>query len=221
MPERGTNPVEWLRGIAISLERLAAQGVASGAVRGATQELRAGVPADVDAQGRALLLDALVLLERLVGGAARSKSPPLAAWSHEAAEGAVRGAVEEARRLVPNLQPTTQELLARVNLWLDRSESEAVARAQAIRAPGEMARASAAGAVEGAAGQLGASLPVLAAPAAELAERVGRGAVKGAAEELGRQAIAATRNPAVRLVAGGAAAVAGAAALLLLALRRR
>jgi hypothetical protein len=48
--------------------------------------------------------------------------------------------------------------------------------------------------------------------------------VRGAAEELGRQARAAARNPAVRVVAGGAAvigAVAGIVAVLLLATRRR
>jgi hypothetical protein len=132
----------------------------------------------------------------------------------------MRGAVEEARRLLPELQPTTHELLTRVKRWLDHSEAEAAARTTAIRSPGELARVTAAGAVAGAAAQLGDALPALAGPAADLAEQMGRGALRGAAEELGRQARAAARNPAVRVVAGGAA-MAGAVAVLLLATRRR
>jgi hypothetical protein len=224
MPERGTHPVDWLRGIALSLERLAAQGVAGGAVRGASEQLRAEVPEGLETQLRTLLEDVLTLLERMAGDAARSRVSPLATWSRQAAEGAVRGAIEEARHLVPELRPTTQELLSRVKLWLDRSEAEAVARAHAIRAPGELARVTAAGAVAGATDQLGVALPALAAPASDLAAQVGRGAVRGAVEELGSQARAATRNPAVRAVAGGAAlvgAVAGVVAVVLLAARRR
>jgi hypothetical protein len=220
MPRRGTHPVGWLRGIALSLERLAVQGIAGGAVRGASEELRAEVPKDVDAQIRTVLQDLLTLLERVVGGAARSRVPPLATWSRSAAKGAMRGAVEEARRLLPELQPTTQELLTRVKLWLDRSEAEAAARTSAIRSPGELAQVTAAGAVAGMAAQLGDALPALAGPAADLAEQVGRGALRGAAEELGRQARAVTRNSAVRVVAGGMA-VAVAGAVLLLATRRR
>ncbi len=216
MPGRGTHPVDWLRGLALSLERLAAQGVASGAVRGATEELRAGVPEDLDVLVRALLQDALVVLGRLADEAARSKSSPLSAWSRTVAEGAVRGAVEEARRLVPDLQPTTQELIGRVRLWLDRSQAEAAARAQAIRAPGDRARIAAAGAIAGATDQMIAAFPVLAEPAAEFASRVGSGAVRGAAEELGRHARNAARSPVVRGVVAG-----GAALLLLLAVRRR
>jgi hypothetical protein len=198
MPERGTHPVDWLRGIALSLERLAAQGVAGGVVRGASEQLRAEIPEGLDAQ-----------IRKLVGSAA---------------EGVMRGAVEEARRLVPELRPTTQDLLIRVKCWLDRSEAEAAARAKAIHAPGEIARVTAAGAVAGAADQLGVALPALTRPAADLAEHVGRAAVRGVAEELGRQARAAARNPAFRLVAGGAAVagtMAGILAVLLLATRRR
>jgi hypothetical protein len=224
MPERGTHPVDWLRGIALSLERLAAQGVGGGAVRGASEELRAEVPEGLETQIRTVLQGVLTLLERVVVPAARSSEPLLAAWAPSAAEGAVRGAVEEARRLVPEMRPTTQELLTRVKLWLDRSEAEAAARAKAIHAPGELARVTAAGAVAGAADQLGVALPTLAGPAADLTVHVGRGAVRGAAEELGRQARAAARNPAVRVVAGGAVmagVVTGVVAVILLATRRR
>jgi hypothetical protein len=205
MGEGGSNPVEWLRGLALSLERLAVQGVASGAVRGAADELRAGVPADLDAQVRAVLLDGLTVLERLVSEAARSKSSPFETWSRTTAEAATRGVVEEFRRLVPELQPTTQELLARLRLWLDRSAAEAAARAQAIRAPGDRMRIAAAGAISGATEQLFVALPQLAEPAADFAAQVGRGFVRGTTEEVGRQVRLAARTPLVRAVVAGAA----------------
>jgi hypothetical protein len=220
MAERGTHPVDWLRGLALSLERLAAQGVASGAVRGATEELRAGVPDDLDLQLRALIQDALTVVGRLVGEAAKAKTSPLESWSRTAAEGAVRGALEETRRLVPEMRPMNEELFARVRLWLDRSEAEAAAREHAIRSPGELARVAAAGAVAGATDQLGVAFPALADPAAEFASRVGRGVVRGAAEELGRQARAAARAPVVRAVMVWGAAW-GAALLMLRAVSRR
>jgi hypothetical protein len=212
--------VDWLRGVALSLERLAAQGVASGAVRGATEELRAGVPEELDEQVRGMIADALVVIGRMADEAARSKSSPLAAWSRSVGEGAVRGALEELRRLVPEMRPMNQELFTRVRQWLDRSESEAAARAHAIRSPGELARVAAAGAIAGVTDQLGVALPALAEPAAEFASRVGRGAVRGAAEELGRQARVAARAPVVRAVLAWSA-VCGAAIVVLRAVRRR
>jgi hypothetical protein len=220
MADRGNHPVNWLRGIALSLERLAAQGVASGAVRGATEELRAGMSEELDAQARALVADALLALSRLAEEAARSQASPLAAWSRAVGEGAVRGAVEEMRRLVPEMRPMNQELFARVRLWLDRSESEAAARTRAIQSPGDLADVAAAGAIAGAARQLSAALPALAEPAADFAARVGRGAVRGFAEELGHQARAAARIPAVRAVAAWCAAW-GAALVVVRAVRRR
>ena len=226
MAERGTHPVDWLRGLALSLERLAAQGVASGAVRGATQEIRAGVPDELDGQLRALIQDALTVVGRLVGEAARSKASPLAAWSGSVGEGAVRGGIEEFRRLVPYAQPMNEELFAHVKAWLDRSETEAAVRTQAVRAPRDVARLAAAGAVAGVTDQLTAALPALAAPAAEFASRVGRGAVRGVAEELGQQARelgrrtrVAARSPAGRVVVACGAALTALAAVLVVARR--
>jgi hypothetical protein len=222
MPERGANPVEWLRGLALSLERLAVQGVAGGAVRGAADELRAGVPGDLDARVRTLLRDGLAAIERLAEEGARSKASPLGAWSQTTAEGAVRGAIEELRRLIPEMQPTTQELLVRVKLWLDRSALEAEERAELIRAPADLARVAAAGAVAGATEQLGTALPRLAGPAAEFASRVGRGFARGIAEEVAGQLELAARTPLVRALIAGSAVVAGGAVLAaLLAASRR
>jgi hypothetical protein len=216
MPDRGLNPVEWLRGVALSLERLAAQGVASGAVRGATEELRAGLPDDLDTEVRTVAEDVLTVLARLSAEAARARTSPLETWSTRAAAGAVRGAVEELRRLVPDMQATNQELIARLKLWLDRTSSEASARAQELHAPGEATRTAAAGAIRGATEQLTAALPVLAVPAAEFASKFGHALVQGTAEELGRQLRLASRRPLVR--AAGAVAVVLA---VLVAVRRR
>jgi hypothetical protein len=216
MPERGKSPVEWLRGVALSLERLAAQGVASGAVRGATDELRSGLPDDVDGAVRTLAEDGVTALSRLAAEAARARTSPLETWSTRAAAGAMRGAVEEARRLVPEMQSTTQELLARLKLWLDRSASESAARAQELHAPGERARTLAAGAVKGAADQLATSMPDLAAPATDLAAQLGRALVRGTAEELRRQLRLAGRDPRVRAVMAG-----GLFLAVLVAVRRR
>ena len=217
MADRGAHPVKWLRGLALSLERLAAQGVMGGAVRGAADELRSGMPDNLDGQVRALLQEGLTVLEQLMAEAARSRDSPLGTWSRTTAEGAVRGAVEEFRRLVPEMQPTTQELLGRVKQFLDRSAAEAEERAQVIHAPGDRVRIAAAGAVVGATEQLGVVLPQLAAPAAEFAARVGRGFVQGSTEEVGRQVRLAGRSPLARAVLVGGAIVAA----VLLAVRRR
>jgi len=226
MAERGTHPVDWLRGLALSLERLAAQGVASGAVRGATEEIRAGVPGDLDVQLRALVQDALKVVERLAEEAARSKASPLAAWSRSVGEGTVQGAIEEFRRLVPYAQPMNAELFAHVKAWLDRSQTESAARTQAIHSPGDIARTAAQGAVAGVTDQLSTALPALATPAAEFASRVGRGVVRGAAEELGHQARelgrrtrVAARSPVGRAVLASGAALAALAAVLVVARR--
>jgi len=216
MSDRAPHPVEWLQQFALSIERLAARGVASGAVRGAADELRSGLPDDLDAQVLALLRDALVVLERFARESAGSWVGPLEACSRAVAVGAVCGAVEEARRLRPEMQATTEELLKCLKLWLDRSASEAEARAHVMRAPSDRMRIAAAAVVQGAMEQLSAALPSLDAPTAELASRVGRGFMRGTAEELGRQLQFASRNPFVRaLLAGGAIAV------VLIAVRRR
>lgn len=215
MPARGARPFTWLRGLALSAERLAAQGIASGAVRGAADELQARVPDDVDERVRALLQKALETLERLATEEPGSRSSPLASWSQTIAEAVIRGTILEFRRMVPEMRPTTQDIFARLKQWLDRTAAEASARAQEIRSPGDRARVAAAGAIAGATEQLRLALPALAPPAADFAAQVGRGVVHGAAEELGRQLRAASRPLARGAVAAGAALV------LVLAVRRR
>jgi hypothetical protein len=210
------HPSDWLRELALSVERFVAQGVAGGAVRGAAEELGAGVPDHFAGHLRSLLQDGLAILERLASEAAGSSGSPLATTSHAVAEGAVRGAVEEFRRLVPELQPATKEVLARVKVFLERSTLEAELRAQEIRAPGERMRIAAASAVAGATGQLSTSLPILAEPAADAALRVGRALVQGTAVEVRRQVQLALRHPLLRALLVG-----GAGAAVLLVMRRR
>jgi hypothetical protein len=218
MSEHGTRPVEWLRALALAAERLAARGVAGGAVRGAADELAAELPDDVQAQVRTLIQEGLVVVERLVEEAGRPDSSLLGTWSQTAATGAVRGAVEELRRLVPEMRPMNQQLLRAVTSWLERTSSESAVRAEEIRVPGSRARVKAAGAIAGAVEQLNAALPALAAPAAEFASLVGRGVMRGASEELGRQ-LRLVRAPRVRKAVTATAVV--LVVLVLAATRRR
>jgi hypothetical protein len=211
----GAHPLEWLRGFALSVERLAAQGVASGALRGAADELRAGLPDDVSARVRTLLESGLTTLEHAVAAAAETSSTP-GSWSQATAEAVVRGTVEEFRRLIPELRPTTREVLERVKTWLERSASEAAARAQEIRAPGDRARIAAAGAISGALEKLSEELPRLAQPAADLAEQVGRALVRGSADELSQRMQRVGRSPLFRMAIAG-----GAVLVVLFAARRR
>jgi hypothetical protein len=178
--ERRLAPIEMLRRVALSLERLAAQGVASGAVRGATEELRAGMPVPAE-QLRALFQDGLEILERLAHEAAERSSTPPGTWAHLVAEQAVQGAIEELKRSMPGLDALSRELVERVNRFLERSARVAASREEELRTPGFRARIAAAGAVEGAVGQLKESLPVLAPIASSAASEVGQGLVEGLA----------------------------------------
>ena len=221
MTELGGRAVEWLRGLVLSLERLATEGVAGGAVRGAAGELHAGLPKELEEHARALLRDGLVLLERMVHDAAVSGVAPPGNWTRAAAEGAVRGTLEELRRLIPDIEPTTQNLLTRIQSLLEGSAHEHEERAEGLRLPGDRARLAAAGAVAGAMEQLGANLPLLEAPARDVASGVGTGIVRGASEELRRQLRGAGRSPLVwAVVAAGAIVSLSVSLSVLLAARR-
>jgi hypothetical protein len=176
--EARLSPVELLRQLTLSIERLAAQGIASGAVRGATEELRAGLP-ELDGQVQAVFQDVLALLERMAHEAAERPSRPSEEWSSLIAQGAVRGAVEQLRRSLPGLNVFSSEVMARLNVLLEQSARVAANREAEIRTPGTRARLAAAGAVQGALGQLHDSMPQLAPVAAEFSSQVGRGLVEG------------------------------------------
>ena len=215
MPDRGGNR-EWLRSFALALERLAAEGIAGGAVRGAADELRAGLRDGLDDHGRALLAEGLSVVERFVRETSTSPTPAVETWTEAAARGATRGLIEEFRRLIPEMRPMTQELFTQVRHWLDGTAAEAAAHASEVYTLSDRARVAAAGAIAGAAEQLHAVLPALAGPAGEFAAKVGGGFVRGAADETRRRVKLAGRDPRLRLAALGGAFVA-----VLLVLRRR
>ncbi|MFY0571657.1 hypothetical protein ACN28E_48615 [Archangium lansingense] len=176
--EARLSPVELLRQLTLSVERLAAQGLASGAVRGASEELRARLP-QLDGQLQEVFEDVLTLLGRMAHEAAERPARPPEEWSRLAAEGAVRGAVEQLRRSMPGLDAFSREVLERLNQLLERSTRVAANREWELRTPGERAQLAAAGAVRGALEQLNESMTQLAPVAAEFSSQVGRGFVEG------------------------------------------
>lgn len=184
--EARLSPVELLRQLTLSIERLAAQGIASGAVRGATEELRAGLP-ELDGQVQTVLQDVLTLLERMAHEAAERPPRPSEEWSSLIAQGAVRGAVEQLRRSMPGVNALSTEVMARLNQLLDQSARVAANREEEIRTPGTRARLAAAGAVQGALGQLHDSMQELAPVAAEFSSQVGRGLVDGLGAKAGEE----------------------------------
>jgi len=176
--ESRLSPVELLRQLTVSAGRLATEGIASGAVRGATEELRAGLP-ELDGQFQELLRDVLAILGRMAHEASERPAWQPGAWARVIAEEAVQGALGEFRRSTPGWTTLSQELLARVNQWLERSAEVATSRQAEIRMPGDRARIMATGAVQGALEQLHVSMPQLAPEVAGLASQVGRGFVEG------------------------------------------
>jgi hypothetical protein len=189
--EARLSPVELLRQLTLSVERLAAQGLASGAVRGATEELRAGLPA-LDGQLQAVFEDVLSLLERMAHEAAVRPARPPEEWSRLVAEGAVRGALEELRRSMPGVEVFTREAVEHLNQLLEDSTRIASGREKELRQPGARARLVAAGAVKGALRQLHDALPQLAPVVAALSSQVGRGFIEGLGSKAAEESAAFT-----------------------------
>jgi len=169
------SPVELMRRLTLSLERIAAHGLTSGAIQGASEGLQAELPG-LDGQLRELIQDVVALLAREVEEA--SERPP-GTWSRSLAENAVKGVVAELRRSMPGADALSHELLERVNAWLDRSSRVAEQRQRELRQPGARARTLATGAVRGAVLELEHEMPVLAPIASEVASQAGRGLVEG------------------------------------------
>ncbi|MGA9525814.1 MAG: hypothetical protein WBV82_30425 [Myxococcaceae bacterium] len=171
-----------LRHLALSLERLLAEGIASGAVRGTADELHLE---GLDDELRSMADDLLVLLRRLAEGAVAHPAFPPESWTERAAIGAVRGGVEELKRSLPLVNEAVGDILVRLGRWLDEASEEAKLRKEQDLAPGYRMRAASSGAVEGAIGQLEASLPILARFASTFASSAGRGFVEGATAAIG------------------------------------
>ncbi|NTX53237.1 hypothetical protein [Myxococcus sp. CA039A] len=164
-----------MRRLTLSLERIAAHGLTSGAIQGASEGLQAELPG-LDGQLRQLIQDAVALLAREVEVAAER---PRGSWSRSLVESAVQGVVAELRRSMPGADALSHDLLERVNGWLDHSAKAADQRQRELRQPGARARTLATGAVRGAVLELEHEMPVLAPIASEVASQAGRGLVEG------------------------------------------
>ncbi|MBZ4413681.1 hypothetical protein K8640_36195 [Myxococcus sp. XM-1-1-1] len=174
------SPVERVRRLALSLERLAAHGLASGAVSGATEGLQEELPA-LDGTLKELIQDTVLLLARTVHEA--NEHAP-GAWTHTLAESAVRSAVEELRRSMPGVDLMSRELVERMNGWLERTAETEALRRRELRKPGARARTMATGAVRGAVKELEHDMEMVAPMAAHLASRAGQGLIEGLSHAL-------------------------------------
>jgi hypothetical protein len=183
--ERRSGPVEVLRNLALSLERMAAREAASGLVRGAADGVREELP-ELDGQLRALLQDAITVLGRMAHEAAEHERVEPGAAAHALAASAMQGVVEVLEREWQDGGMPFHALAERVNRLLDEVIAFAHSRTDEIRAPGERAQAMAEGMVRAAVRELREAVPALAQDmralgpgGAEIAARAGRGMVEG------------------------------------------
>jgi hypothetical protein len=188
--ERRAGPVEVLRNLALSLERMAAREAASSVVRGAADGMREELP-EIDRQLRALLQDALTVLGRMAHEAATRERVDPGATAHALSAAAMQGIVEVLEREWQDGGMPLHSLVERINRLFDEAVAFAHSRTDEIRAPGERAQAMAEGMVRAAVRELHEALPALAkdletlAPLGEgLASRVGRGLVDGIESKL-------------------------------------
>jgi hypothetical protein len=188
--ERRQGPVELLRNLALSLERLAVHEAASGAVRGAAEGMRKEMP-EIDGQLRALLQDALTVLGRMAHEAAEREEVEPGAAAHALAASAMQGMLEVLEREWQDGGLPLHAFVERLNRLLDGVAEFARFRTDEIRTPRERAAAMTEAMVEAMAKQLHEEVPALAedlrllAPVgAELASRVGRGFVEGIESKL-------------------------------------
>jgi hypothetical protein len=188
--ERRLGPVEVLRNLALSLERLAAHEAASGVVRGAADGLRKELP-ELDGQLRTLLQDGLTVLGRLAHEAAERERLEPGAAAHTLAASAVQGALEVLEREWQDGGMPLHSFVERLNRLLDGVVEFARSRTDEIRASEERAESLAGGMVKAAVEQLHEAAPALtedlrglAPVGAELAAQVGRGLVEGVESKL-------------------------------------
>lgn len=188
--EQRSGPVEVLRNLALSLERLAVHEAASGAVRGAADGLRKELP-ELDEQLRSLLQDALTVLGRLAHEAAERERVEPGAAAQALSAAAMQGVLEVLEREWQDGGMPLHSFIERLNRLLDGVADFAHFRADEIRTPRERAQAIAEALMESVARQLHEAVPTLAedlrtlAPVGEeLASRVGKGFVAGLESKL-------------------------------------
>ncbi|KFE64788.1 hypothetical protein [Hyalangium minutum] len=189
--EHRAGPVEVLRNLALSLERMAAREAASSVMRGAAEGIREELPDELERQLHALLQDALTVLGRMAHEAAEREPVEPGATAHTLAAAAMQGVVEVLEREWQDGGMPFHALVERINRLLDEITSFARSRTDEIRTPGERAQAMAEGMVRAAVRELQESLPRLKSKLREdgallgsLFEQAGRGLARGLAAGL-------------------------------------
>ncbi|MDY7230179.1 hypothetical protein [Hyalangium rubrum] len=190
MGKERAGPMEALRNLALTLNRLAVREATSGAVRGAADGLRQELP-EFDAQLRALLEDALTVLGRLVHQAAEREGQEPGAAARTLATSAMQGALEVLEQEWQDGGMPLHSFVERLNRLLDEVVAFAHSRTEEIHSPGERAQAMARGVVTAAMEGLHGAVPTFAEDArllaplgAEVASKVGQGLVEGVASKL-------------------------------------
>ena len=188
--ERRAGPVETLRSLALTLERVAAREAVSGAVSGAAEGLRKEAP-ELDAQLRAVIQDVLTVLGRLAHEAAERERTEPGAVAHTMAAAAMQGALEVLEREWQDGGMPLHGFMTRLNRLFDEVVEFAHSRTDEIRAPGDRAGAMAQGVVRAVTEELHEAVPRLVEDARclaplgqEVAARVGRGLVEGIESKL-------------------------------------
>ncbi|RKI47875.1 hypothetical protein D7X55_36530, partial [Corallococcus sp. AB049A] len=180
-----TGPVEALRNLTLSLQRMVATEIATGVVRGTADGLREEVP-DGHGQLHTLLQDLLTVLGRMAHEAA-AREPGASADATEVLAGAaMEGALKALEREWNDGGLPLHGFMVRLNQLFAEVVSFAHSRTDEIRTPGERAQVMARGVVKAATEQLHESLPAILEDARglsplgeEVASKVGRGFVEG------------------------------------------
>lgn len=188
--EKHGRPVEALRNLTLSLQRLLASGVASGAVHGAADGLREELP-ELDGQWRTIAHDVLTVLARLAHEAAEREGAAPGAAAHTLAAAAMEGALEVLEREWQEGGLPVHDFMVRLNLLFDHAVEYARSRTDEIHTPGQRARIIVGSMVTEATERLHEAVPalmeearVLAPLGEEVALKVGRGLVEGFASKL-------------------------------------
>jgi hypothetical protein len=188
--DRRAGPVEALRNLALSLERLAASEAMSGAVRGAADGLRKEIP-ELDRQLRTLVHDVLTVLGRMAHEAAERERVEPGATVHVLTAAAMQGVLDALERERREGGLPIQAFMERLNSLFDYGVELARSRTDEIRTPGERARTIVQGIAKETSEQFHQAMPAIAEDArvlaplgAEVASKVGRGLVEGIASKL-------------------------------------
>ncbi|RKG97039.1 hypothetical protein D7V97_34835 [Corallococcus sp. CA053C] len=188
--ERHGRPVEALRNLTLSLQRLLASGVASGAVHGAADGLREELP-ELNGQLRTIAHDVLAVLARLTHEAAEREGAEPGAAAHTLAAAAMEGALEVLEREWQEGGLPIHDFMVRLNRLFDHAVDYARSRTDEIHTPGERARIIVRSMVTEASERLHEAVPALVEDARvmaplgeEVASKVGRGLVEGIGSKL-------------------------------------